>query len=422
MADNKESLVPIVESLMEKQRKQNDQLKAEQVIELNSMKEDIMGEVKKVTDGLGGLQKNIDVMETKMQKANLSGGGGKKFSERIHANLMKGKDMFHNEWGLKKGSNDFSFTLEGGVKNQVIVIHDPTSFVAGDAPVVLPFRDAGVDKAPKRALLVSDIIQWGTTTSNMVDWIERTGKTAGAAMRAEDAIMGQGDLEYTEVSTKVKIASQFMKVTNESLKDVDFLASEINTELLEDLRILVDDQLLAGDGQTVNLLGIVPQATEFTPGKFATGQPYAVTEPNNMDVLRVAVNQIWIAGKGKFIPNYILMHPTDVASMDVLKIADGRYIEVPYYNPDGPSVVTIPIVQNVGIDEGTYLVGDFMRAKAFMRDALTIRIYDQNADDPIYNRSTVTANIRLAFRIKNQDKPAFVTGTFATDKAAISVT
>jgi HK97 family phage major capsid protein len=170
----------------------------------------------------------------------------------------------------------------------------------------------------------------------------------------------------------------------------------------------------------VNLLGIIPQATDFTPGKFATGEAYAVVAPNNMDVLRVAVNQIWIAGKGRFVPNYILMHPTDVASIDTLKIADGRYIEVPYYDPDGPTVVTIPIVQNVGITEGDYLVGDFMRAKAFMRDAMTIRVFDQNADDPIYNRSTVTSNIRLAFRIKNQDKAAFVTGTFATDKAAIA--
>ena len=46
---NENSLVPIVESLMDKQRKANDTLKAEQVIELNSMKGDLMDEIKKTT-------------------------------------------------------------------------------------------------------------------------------------------------------------------------------------------------------------------------------------------------------------------------------------------------------------------------------------------------------------------------------------
>ena len=408
----------LVTSMMKKFKEDRNIDKAETLLELEKNKERVLDEVVKVAEKLDGFQKNVDTLETKMQKNNIQ--TNKRFGDRIYDSLKKNEftDKLKN-WADKKGSNDYQFTLEGGVKNQ-IVIHDPTSFVAGNSPVVLPFREAGVDAPPKRPLLVSDIIQWGTTTSNSISWIERTDKTAGAAMRAENGIMGQGDLEYTEVDTKVKIASQFMKATNESIRDVDFLASEINTELLTDLRLLVDDQILNGDGVTVNLLGIIPQATAFDPGDFATLGAYPVVDPNNMDVLRVAMNQIWIAGKGKFMPNYVLMHPTDVASIDTLKIADGRYIEIPYYSSDGPTVATVPIVQNVGIAEGDYLVGDFMRAKGFIADALTVRIFDQNADDPIYNRSTITSNVRLAFRIKNNDKLAFVKGTFATDKAAIA--
>ena len=65
------------------------------------------------------------------------------------------------------------------------------------------------------------------------------------------------------------------------------------------------------------------------------------------------------------------------------------------------------------------MVGDFRRAKGFLRDALAIRIWDQNEADVLYNRSTITANMRLAFRIKTTDKKAFVTGDFATDKALL---
>jgi hypothetical protein len=173
--------------------------------------------------------------------------------------------------------------------------------------------------------------------------------------------------------------------------------------------------LMNGTGVGQNHKGINTIAGALVPGAFAT----AITLPNEADVLRVAINQIFVDGKGKFFPNYILMHPTDVTKLDLLKITDGRYIEVPFYNGDKMSVARVPIIQNVGIGVGKYLVGDFNRAKAFLRDALTIRIYDQNEDDPLFNRSTVTANIRLAFRVKAPDVKAFVKGDFATDITAL---
>lgn len=411
--ENNNEMLSLVETMMDKQSGQIKKMQAENFIELKSNKDEMLDEITKVTDSVKDLQKNIDVVETKMLKNNLNK------TVSIHGSI--GEELHKNEftdklkvWDSRKGSNDFTFSTKV-IENQ-ITIHDPTSFVAGVAPVVLPFRESGVDKAPVIPPTVSDIIMWGTTTSNLVDWIERTGKTDGAATRAENATMSQGDLEYTEVSTKVKIISEFMKVTNESLKDVDFLASEINSELLSDIRLLTDSQLLNGDGTGTNLLGIIPQATSFSAGSFALG----IVDPNNADVLRVAINQIILAGQGRWFPNYILMNPDDVAILDLTKITDGRYIEIPYYDADGPSVVRVPILQNPGIAQDTYLLGDFTKAKAFIRDALTIRIFDQNEDDPLFNRSTVTGNIRLAFRIKNQEKAAFVTGVFSTDITALT--
>ena len=314
----------------------------------------------------------------------------------------------------KGGGVDFSFEVPL-ITNQAVIL-DPTNFIPGAAPVVLPFREMGVDKAPVRPPAVSDLIQWGTTSSNMVDWIERTAKTEGAAMRAEGGTMGQSDVTYTERSTKVKIASEYMKVTNESLKDAQFLASEINSELLSDLDILVDTQLLNGDGTGNNLKGISEYATAWAAGSFAA----TVIDPNIADVLRVAINQVFVTGKGKWYPSAILMHPTDLATLDMLKIADGRYIDIPYYDGEKQTVVKVPIYQNVGITEGDFLVADFSKAKGFVRDALTIRIFDQNEDDPINNRSTITGNVRLAFRIKNQEVGAFVAGDFATAIAALT--
>lgn len=413
METKKNGMLELVETMMDRQKDQLEQLQAENLIELRANKEQTITELDKVTSSLKDLKTNISEVETKMVKNTLKSATNLNGAVGIKLNSADVKGKLTEKANGAKGINiAFDAPL---LTNAAINIHDPASFTAGLAPVVLPFREMGVDKAPVRPLSVSELISWGTTTSNSVDWIERTSKTSGEAMRAEDGKMGQGDLGYTEVSTKVKIASEYMKVTNESLKDVDFLASEINSELLSDLKLLVDNQLLTGDGTGTNLLGIIPQSTAFAAGAFAT----KVIEPNNADVLRVAINQILVASNGKWLPSHILMHPTDVATLDLLKIADGRYIEVPYYSAEGQTVVRVPIVQNVGITLGEFLVGAFPAAKGFVRDALTVRVFDQNEDDPLYNRSTVTANVRLAFRIKNQEKIAFVNGVFATAITAL---
>lgn len=414
MAENAQ--ISLVKKLMDRNREDMQNHEAKVFVDLKGMKDEIMSELEKNSKTSDELQRNIEVLETKLVKNGISGTPQSKTTYgRILTELQKNdfKDKLE-KWDSRKGSNDYGFTTPL-IENQ-IVIHDPTSFVAGDSPVVAPFREVGVDKPAVRPLLVSDLISWGMTSSNMIDWVEQTGKAGGAAMRAESAKMAQGDRTYTEKSTKVKIASEYMKVTNESLKDAAFLASEINDELLSDLRILVDNQLLSGDGTGNNLLGITPQATAFAAGSFAT----AVASPNEADVLRIAVNQIMTGGAGRFWPTAILLHPDVVTKLDLLKIADGRYIEVPYYDSMGGNVVRVPVIQNVGIAATDFLVGDFTRAKGFIRDSLTVRVYDQNEDDPLFNRSTVLANIRLAFRIRQNDKPAFVKGTFATALTAIT--
>ena len=102
MENEKNTLLPLVENLMEKQRKQNDKLKAEQFIELQTNKDEILEQVKAVADNVSGLQKNIDVMETKMLKNNLQKTGS------IHGSI--GDELHKNEfieklktWDQRKG-------------------------------------------------------------------------------------------------------------------------------------------------------------------------------------------------------------------------------------------------------------------------------------------------------------------------------
>ncbi len=361
---------------------------------------------KNADDALAKMQTSLDKMETKLVKNADIEIKAKSFAERM--TLQVNSDAFVAMTKAQDGGRNYSFEM------QLNSIHQPTNFTGAVVPL---FRESGVNKPPVRPLLLSDVIQWGTIDGNVVSWIERTVKTDAAAMRAEDGKMSEGNLEYEEMNLPVKIASEYMKVTNETLKDVNFIAGEINTELLSDLRLLVDGQLLTGDGLGNNLKGLDEYATAFVAGVFAG----TVEAANEADVLRVAISNIFTAGEGRWMPTYILMHPDDVTKMDLLKITDGRYIEVPFYNGETMDVARVPIIQNVGVNQGEYYVGDFTKMKGFIRDGLTIRVFDQNEDDALFNRSTITANMRLVVRIKGHDAGAFIKGDFITDKAAITV-
>jgi HK97 family phage major capsid protein len=258
-------------------------MQAKNMIDLDGVKGELIENSNNLASEIKLMKEELEGVETKLKKQILNANNEPIGSTIL--NILKDRDYQEKVINSisKGGSVDYSFNMKL-IRN---AIHQPANFGDGDAPVVLPFRELGVDKAPVRPPMVADLIQWGTTSRNMVDWIERTAKTNGAAARAEDALMTEGSLTYEEQSTKVKIMSEYMKVTKESLKDVEFLGSEINSELLSDLKLLVDTQLLSGDGTGANLKGILPQATAWAAGNFAS----SITKANAADVLRIGITK-----------------------------------------------------------------------------------------------------------------------------------
>ena len=78
----------------------------------------------------------------------------------------------------------------------------------------------------------------------------------------------------------------------------------------------------------------------------------------------------------------------------------------------------VPIVETTLVTQGTYLVGDFSKAYLLDRMAPTVQVgLDQ--DDFTKNFRTLLAEWRGVSYVMNNDRSAFVAGTFATDIAAL---
>ena len=272
-------------------------------------------------------------------------------------------------------------------------------------------RESGITRIVRRNPFILELVNVGTITSNLWEWVQQANAEGAPAMTAEGAAKAQIDFELVLASAAVRKITAFIKVSKEMLDDIPLMESEINQELSERINLTIDTQLLSGDGTGQNLTGILANATAFAPSSFAASVP----EANNSDVLRVAINQINL---NLFQANYIVMHPSDVTAMDLQKASDGHYVLPPFSTSANTIIKGIPIVPNTGVTEGDYLVGDFSKAGVRFREGLSFDIGYEN-DDFTKNFVTILAEARLVQRVKSNHYGAFVKGDFTVDKAAI---
>jgi HK97 family phage major capsid protein len=175
---------------------------------------------------------------------------------------------------------------------------------------------------------------------------------------------------------------------------------------------VVDTQLFNGNGTGKNLKGVLQYAPAFDAGSFAG----SVEDPTRADVLRVAYNQIIIA---LFRPTAICLHPTDVAKMELEKDANGNSVIRSFVAANGLTIKGLPVIENIGVAEGSFLIGDFSRMGVFAKGGVVLEI-GRDKDDFSTDQVTVKLRERLACRIKGRDLKAFVKGTFNTAIAAIA--
>ena len=290
-----------------------------------------------------------------------------------------------------------------------------TSNVTGQVPQA--FRIDGVNNITTRAPRLLDIVSSGTIDSNLVEWVYQANKSGAAGVTAEGAPKNQIAFDLVVASQKVEKVTAFIKVTDEMLGDASYMASEINNELTREVVKAAETQVYSGTGANNQLSGIKTTATAFAAGSFAL----AIDNANDVDVLVVAMNQILLAEHDP--ANYILMNPSDVTKLKMIKVSatDRRYVERLAMVAGELSLDGTAIIPTTLVAQGEYLVGNFELANVLVKDGLQIEI-GLDADDFTRNLKTIRAEWRAVAFVKNNSRTAFVTGNFTADKAALETT
>lgn len=283
----------------------------------------------------------------------------------------------------------------------------------GSIPYSLAEFENGLTRVQRRSPFIFQLVNLGNTSKTYVQWAEQANPDDGlAASTAEGAAKHQTDFDIQEKSAKVEKVTAYIKVSKEMLDDLAYMDAEIRNELIELVTLKMDQQILSGNGTSPQLTGILSSGiATWAAGSFA----FSIENANNFDVIRVAISQIETAN---FMPNYIVMHPADVAAMDLAKTATGEYVMPPFITAGGNTIKGLPIITNTGVTAGDFLVGDFTKSVVRVREAANVSVGYEN-DDFTKNLVTILCEMRGVHYIKTNHVNAFVKGTFSTAVTAL---
>lgn len=364
----------------------------------SSLKSEINNLTNKYNEQFEAAQKRMDDMEVAAQKT-LSGVTTKSFRETLDAELKNGALD-----ALVKG-NATAGRLELKAVGDMSMSSAYTGVIAGET-IVPQFK---FDAA--RPNHMRELIPVGSTDAQTIRFVKETGGEGGPAATAQGSTLPQIDFDLSATSVNVEKIGTFARVTAEMLADTPQLSSYLSARIPSKVLDVEDTEILNGDGSSPNLDGLFTDGTAFAAGGFAT----AIESANEYDVLTVAINQLNLAN---YRPNVIVLNPTDLHKIVLLKSTANEYLKNQIYQGLAPTINGIPVVTNTACTAGKFLVMDSQRAtQLWIRDGLSVEFSREDSTNFRDGFVTVRAFERAA--LTNYETKAIVQGTFSTAKTAL---
>lgn len=259
------------------------------------------------------------------------------------------------------------------------------------AGTVQPYRDSMVPLV-QRQLRLRDLIPQVNVSSGSVEVPRIKASTNNAASVAEAALKPQSDLQLELVPVPIRVIAHFMLASRQVLDDAPQLQSIINGELLYGLKLVEENQILAGGGTGQDLLGLIPQSTAFAAGSLV------IPTPTRIDVIGAALLQNALAN---FPADGIVMHPSDWLKTQLLKDTQGDYILGEPQMASVPRLWGVPVVLSQAMTANKFLVGRFQAAATiYDRWSATVEVSTEDSDNFRRNMVTLLCEERLGLAVK----------------------
>ena len=341
----------------------------------------------------GGVEMQARLLEVEQKLARRGGNADNEAVKSIGASFTDCEDF---QAVAKKGRGIARMGLKA-----VTSITSLTTGTGGVGTAIVPDRLQGIVGAPERQMTVRDLIMPGRTASNAIEYVKESGYQNMAATVGEGTAKPQSDLSFEMITTTVKTLAHWIRASKQVLADIPMLQSYIDGRLRYGLMYVEEQQILAGDGTGTNLLGLIPQATDFDEALREVGD-------TPIDLLRRAVLQVRIA---EYRASAIVLNPIDWAGIELQKDDTGQYLWVNISTGGEPKMWRLPVVDTNAMPAGKFLVGAFdMAAQVFDREDANVEVSTEDADNFTKNMVTIRAEERLALAVFRPQ--SFVYGSF----------
>lgn len=342
------------------------------------------------------LQEQCDGLDTEMQARR----DNEPIKKESFKDLLMGLEGSDN-YKAFLGSDRKAFTLD--LKADMLT----STHYTGD--VIEPDRVLNTPVfSPERMIRMRDMIPGGNMSGGLISYPQEGTVVDNTASVGEGAAKPQNEFPVEQIESSAKKIAAYVRISDEALTDVPFMASYLSRRLIDKLKNVEDAQILYGTGVGTNLDGIFTQATTFAGN--VLNQP-------KFDVLRKAIGE---ARASEFFANAILLNPADAVLLDIAKSAtDGHYL-VPSFVTfrDGRMFIGgVPIIESTFVTADDFIVGDFAKgAQLFDRLAANVRFFEQDATNVTTNKITIRVEERLALAVYHTG--AFIASDFTTAQAA----
>ncbi len=263
-------------------------------------------------------------------------------------------------------------------------------------------RQATVQMMPLEERTTMDLMLQGNVDGNTVEYYEETTVTNSAATVSEGGTKPESALAWTLRTESIRKIATWIPATKEALDDVSYLESTIRGRLAYMVQRIEETQILTGDGNAPNILGILNRSPQ-TQAKGSDPTPDAVYKA--MQKVRGS------AGTGFAEPTAVVLHPNDWTDIKLLRTTDGIYI---WGNPsdEGPDRIWgLPVRQTTAMTEGTGLVGAFRPyAEVLRREGINITLSTEHSTYFVENKVAILAESRLGLAVYRPSAFCEVTG------------
>lgn len=352
----------------------------------NSLK----GEVSKLPE----MQKQLDAYDTEIKKLKAEGASASKAMGMTLVESLT-KSFKEDEASLKQYRES---GFRGLGKSFNIKAAANMTFAASatqtNGPVVDRQYIPGIYGNVRRRDRIRQLLNQGVMTGDAVQYVVQTGGEGGANNVNEGGTKPQTDKDIASKKAEARKIAHHIRISEELLNDLSGMAAFLTYQGIEDVYDKEDQQLLfgTGTGTPTQLEGLTVGSGLLTA---ASTSLTGVATPQKVDALIAAMEAL---SANEFMADTIIMNPSDVYGLQVLKATDGDYLKRINFTNDGRLVVNgIPVSVTTAMTSGSFLVGELSRAALmFQREGLSARFFDQDQDNAVKNLVTVVIEERIA--------------------------